>query len=54
MKVILKILLAAAVVLLAYMCDMGGMWPVEFQKEGGGREKASIGRVIARREAQVE
>ena len=31
MKVILKILLAAAVVLLAYMCYMSIMKPIEFQ-----------------------
>lgn len=54
MKVILKILLAAAVVLLAYMCYMSIMKPIEFQTEKELREKAIITRLIEIRKAQIE
>ena len=39
MKVTLKILLAVAVVLLAYMCYRSVMGPIEFDKTREQREK---------------
>lgn len=54
MKVTFKILLAAAVVLLVYMCYRSIMTPVEFDAERDLREKAIKARLIDIRKAQIE
>ena len=54
MKVTLKILLAAAVVVLAYMCYVSIITPINFDKEKEAREKAIIARLIDIRKAQIE
>ena len=54
MKVTLKILLAVAVVLLAYMCYRSIMGPIEFKDEKGRRENLIKARLIDIRKAQIE
>ena len=54
MKVTLKILVAAAVVLLVYMCYRSIMTPIEFNKEKDVRESAIKARLIDIRKAQIE
>lgn len=54
MKVILKILLAAAVALLAYMCYQSIMTPIEFDNEKNAREELIKARLIDIRKAQIE
>ena len=54
MKVTLKILLAAAVVLLAYMCYRSIMGPIEFKDEKDRRENLIKARLIDIRKAQIE
>lgn len=54
MKVILKILLAVAVVLLAYMCYRSIMGPIEFKDERDRRENLIKARLIDIRKAQIE
>ncbi len=54
MKVTLKILLAVAVVLLAYMCYRSIMGPIEFKDERDRRENLIKARLIDIRKAQVE
>ena len=54
MKVTLKILLAAAVVLLAYMCYRSIMGPIEFKDERDRRENLIKARLIDIRKAQIE
>lgn len=54
MKVTLKILLAAAVVLLVYMCYKSITGPIEFNDEKGIRDKAIIARLMDIRKAQIE
>ncbi|MCD8135771.1 MAG: hypothetical protein LUH01_07410 [Parabacteroides gordonii] len=54
MKVTLKILVAAAVVLLVYMCYGSIMTPIEFNKEKDARESAIKARLIDIRKAQIE
>ena len=54
MKVTLKILLAAAVILLVYMCYRSIMTPIEFNKEKDVRESAIKTRLIDIRKAQIE
>ena len=54
MKVTLKILLAVAVVLLAYMCYRGIMGPIEFKDERDRRENLIKARLIDIRKAQIE
>lgn len=54
MKVTLKILVAAAVVLLVYMCYRSIMTPIEFNKEKDARESAIKARLIDIRKAQIE
>ena len=54
MKVTLKILLAAAVLLLVYMCYRSIMTPIEFNKEKDARESAIKARLIDIRKAQIE
>ena len=54
MKVTLKILLAAAVLLLVYMCYRSIMTPIEFNKEKDLRESAVKARLIDIRKAQIE
>ena len=54
MKVTLKILLAVAVVLLAYMCYRSIMGPIEFKDEKDRRENLIKARLIAIRKAQIE
>ena len=54
MKVTLKLLLAVAVVLLAYMCYQSIMTPIKFDKEKEIRDDAIIARLIEIRKAQIE
>ena len=54
MKVTLKILLAVAVVLLAYMCYRSIMGPIEFKDEKDRRENLIKSRLIDIRKAQIE
>ena len=54
MKVTLKILLAVAVVLLAYMCYRSIMGPFEFKDERDRRENLIKARLIDIRKAQIE
>ena len=54
MRITLKILLVAAVVLLAYMCYRSIMGPIEFEKERTARETAIENRLIDIRKAQIE
>ena len=51
MKVTLKILLAVAVVLLAYMCYRSIMGPIEFKDERDHRENLIKARLIDIRKA---
>ena len=54
MKVTLKILLAVAVVRLAYMCYRSVMGPIEFDKTREQRENLIKARLIDIRKAQIE
>ena len=54
MKVTLKLLLAVAVVLLAYMCYRSIMGPIEFKDERDRRENLIKARLIDIRKAQIE
>ena len=54
MKVTLKILLAVAVVLLAFMCYRSIMGPIEFKDERDRRENLIKARLIDIRKAQIE
>ena len=54
MKVTLKILLAVAVVLLAYMCYRSITGPIEFKDERDRRENLIKARLIDIRKAQIE
>ena len=54
MKVTLTILLAVAVVLLAYMCYRSIMGPIEFKDEKDRRENLIKARLIDIRKAQIE
>jgi len=54
MKVTLKILLAAAVLLLVYMCYRSIMTPIEFNEQKDARENAIKARLIDIRKAQIE
>lgn len=54
MKVTLKILLAVAVVLLAYMCYRSIMGPIEFKDERDRRENLIKARLIDIRKAQIK
>ena len=54
MKVTFKILLAVAVVLLAYMCYRSIMGPIEFKDERDRRENLIKARLIDIRKAQIE
>ena len=54
MKVTLKILLAVAVLLLAYMCYRSIMGPIEFKDEKDRRENLIKARLIDIRKAQIE
>lgn len=54
MKVTLKILLAVAVVLLAYMCYRSIMGPIGFKDERDRRENLIKARLIDIRKAQIE
>ena len=54
MKVTLKILLAVAVVLHAYMCYRSIMGPIEFKDERDRRENLIKARLIDIRKAQIE
>ena len=54
MKGTLKILLAVAVVLLAYMCYRSIMGPIEFKDERDRRENLIKARLIDIRKAQIE
>lgn len=54
MKVTLKILLIAAVLLLAYMCYQSIMGPIDFEKEQKAREELIIERLTDIRKAQIE
>ena len=54
MKVTLKILLAAAVLLLVYICYRSIMTPIEFNEEKDARESLIKARLIDIRKAQIE
>jgi hypothetical protein len=54
MKVILRILLIAAVVLLTYMCYASLLLPITFNTEKANRDRAIIARLIDIRKAQIE
>lgn len=54
MKVALKILVAAAAILLAYMCYRSVRGPIEYNEEKDIRDKAIIARLIEIRKAQIE
>ena len=54
MKVTLKILLAAAVVLLVYMCYKSVTGPIEYDDQKTIRDNAIIARLIEIRKAQIE
>ena len=54
MKGTLKILLAAAVLLLVYMCYRSIMTPIEFNAEKDTRENAIKARLVDIRKAQIE
>lgn len=54
MKIILKVLLTASVLLLVYMCYRSIMTPIEFDDEKKVREDAIIARLIDIRKAQIE
>lgn len=54
MKVALKVLLAAAVVVLAYMCYQSILTPINFNKEKDRRDEAIKTRLIEIRKAQIE
>lgn len=54
MKVALKVLLAAAVLLLVYMCYSSIVTPIQFNKEKDLRETAIKQRLVDIRKAQIE
>ena len=54
MKVTLKILLAAAIVALVYLCYESITGPIEFKNEKGARDNAIIARLIDIRKVQIE
>lgn len=54
MKVTVKILLFAAVILLAYMCYRSIITPIEFGQTKDQREKAIEKRLVDIRKAQIE
>ncbi|MDR2918106.1 MAG: hypothetical protein LBV72_01915 [Tannerella sp.] len=54
MKITLKVLLVAAIVVLGYMCYRSIMGPIEFDKERARRESAIQARLIDIRKAQIE
>ena len=54
MKVTLKILLAAAVLLLVYICYRSIMTPIEFNEAKDARESLIKARLIDIRKAQIE
>lgn len=54
MKVTLKILLAAAVVLLVYMCYKSVTGPIDYNNEKEIRDNAIIARLVDIRKAQIE
>lgn len=54
MKVTLKILLAAAVLLLVYMCYKSVTGPINYNAEKDIRDKAIIARLVDIRKAQIE
>ncbi|MDR1879724.1 MAG: hypothetical protein LBQ78_02175 [Tannerellaceae bacterium] len=54
MKVALKVLLVAVILLLVYMCYRSIMGPIEFKAEKELRENAIIARLMDIRKAQIE
>lgn len=54
MKVVLRILLVGAIILLVYMCYRSIMSPIEFKNERDLRESAIQARLIDIRKAQIE
>lgn len=54
MKVTLKVLLVAAILLLTYMCYRSILTPIEFDDEKKTREDAIIARLVEIRKAQIE
>ena len=54
MKIVLQIVLAAAIVLLTYMCYESIMTPIRFEDENTARTKAITTRLIDIRKAQIE
>jgi hypothetical protein len=53
MKVVLRILLAVAIVALMYMCVQSILTPINFEKQQKTREKAIVERLINIRDAQI-
>ena len=53
MKILLKILLLAAIVALLYMCVQSILSPINFDKQKEEREKAIVERLISIRNAQI-
>ncbi|MDR0393934.1 MAG: hypothetical protein LBH77_02125 [Tannerella sp.] len=53
MKVVLRILLVAAIVVLVYMCVQSIMTPINFEKQQKSREKAIVERLVNIRDAQI-
>ena len=54
MKVTLKVLLAAAIVVLAYLCYKSITGPIEFNDTKDARDKAIIARLMDIRKVQIE
>lgn len=54
MKAIIKILLAASILLLTYFCIMSIVTPIQFDAEKESREKVIIEKLVDIRKAQVE
>ena len=53
MKVVVRILLAAAIALLAFLCSRSIQEPIDFKKEVASRDNAVIQRLVDIRSAQV-
>jgi hypothetical protein len=54
MKIVIKVLLAAAIGLLLYMCYESVMTPIRFEKESDARKDVIVARLMEIRRVQVE
>lgn len=54
MKTIIKVLLSISIILLAYLCIMSVMTPIQFEETKASREKAIIQRLIDIRKVELE